>query len=85
MRAASPQHRITSGIRCVWFSLTPALSRWERGDHFQSIAKRATVSGSVTNRKAYNAQLLFPLPQGEGQGEREPFLRPVIFKFANTP
>jgi len=56
---------------CGVFSLTPALSRWEREKRFQhweqiQIGQRldriATIRG---------IQLLFPLPAGEGKGEGE--------------
>ena len=54
-----------------WFSLTPALSRWERENRFQRLGESTTGFCSAT-RKFYKAvRRLFPLPAGEGKGEGE--------------
>ena len=51
------------------FSLTPALSRWERGNGFQRLGK-STAGFCSTALEFYGcSQRLFPLPRGEGQGE----------------
>ncbi len=54
-----------------WLSLTPALSRWERGNRSPSPNQSATGFGSLTHRFYGAVQRLFPLPAGEGQGEGE--------------
>ncbi len=52
-----------------WFPLTPALSLGEREKRSQLLGK-ATAAFSIAVHKFYeDAQRLFPLPGGEGQGE----------------
>jgi hypothetical protein len=51
------------------FSLTPALSRRERENRFQSQGKSKTGFCSIFRKFYKHAQRLFPLPTGEGQGE----------------
>jgi hypothetical protein len=48
------------------FSLTPALSRWEREKRSQRLRILQTASGSKNYRRKENVQLLFLLPAGEG-------------------
>jgi hypothetical protein len=55
----------------ILFPLTPALSLGERGKRPQILGKAATEFCSVAFQFYENAQRLFPLPAGEGQGEGE--------------
>ena len=69
--------------KSVRFSLTPALSRWERENRSQRLGKPIVASGSSDSRKSEASQLLFPLPAGEDQGEGERpaiIVRPQYFK-----
>ncbi len=50
-------------------ALTPALSPEEREKRSLSRAESGAISGSTILRESVNAQLLSPLPGGEGQGE----------------
>jgi cytochrome c peroxidase len=50
-------------------ALTPALSPGEREKRSQSSGETAAVNGSQDSRKTEDTQGLFPLPEGEGQGE----------------
>src|SRR2546428_555355 len=52
------------------FPLTPALSLGERENPRPAVGK-ASVAGTFESR-----ELLFPLPQGEGQGEGKAAVRP---------
>ena len=63
------------------FSLTPALSRWERGNAFQFFGETRMASGLRDFQKTVNVQLLFPLLRGEGQGEgiATTLSKPIIF------
>ena len=49
--------------------LTPALSLGERENCFQPLGKTAAGCCSTTKEFYHVDQLLFPLPEGEGQGE----------------
>src|ERR1043165_3482830 len=51
--------------------LTPALSLGERGNCFRSLGKTTNGFCSMTIQFPTNGQRLFPLPEGEGQGEGE--------------
>ncbi|TAL07071.1 MAG: 4Fe-4S dicluster domain-containing protein [Verrucomicrobia bacterium] len=51
------------------FSLTPALSRWERENRSQVLEKSGAGVSSADSEQSTNGQSLFPLPGGEGQGE----------------
>jgi hypothetical protein len=51
------------------FSLTPALSRWEREKRSQRLGKTAAVNCLVTREFYEISQRLFLLPAGEGQDE----------------
>ena len=51
------------------FSLTPALSRWERENYFPSPGMIGRWICRTVIEKTTDTQRLFPLPQGEGQGE----------------
>jgi|ERR1043166_1094706 hypothetical protein len=53
-------------------SLTPVLARWERENRGRSSAKLSAALARRFSERACDVQLLFPLPAGEGQGEREP-------------
>jgi hypothetical protein len=57
-------------LKLVWkqyaFSLTPALSRWEREKRSLPLGKTSAASGSNNLLKPERRQLLFPLPAGEG-------------------
>src|SRR5262249_11182815 len=53
------------------FPLTPALSPGEREKRSQFSGEMAADSGSRDSQQNKNAQLLSPLPAGEGQGEGE--------------
>jgi len=53
------------------FTLTPALSRWERENRIQSHGKTERGVYRTVDRKQTDVHLLFPLPAGEGQGEGE--------------
>ena len=53
------------------FSLTPALSRWEREKHAPRFGMATAEFGSMTDKFYDPIQQLFPLPAGEGQGEGE--------------
>ena len=58
------------------FSLTPALSRWERENrsprHGKSVADQSKAGFCSAPLKFYELlQRLFPLPAGAGQGEGE--------------
>jgi len=53
------------------FSLTPALSRWERGNPSPSRLEICNWICRAVVRKTACVQRLFPLPQGEGKGEGE--------------
>jgi len=53
------------------FSLTPALSRWERGNPSPSLPETSGWTCRTVGRRQESDQWLFPLPQGEGQGEGE--------------
>jgi hypothetical protein len=53
------------------FSLTPALSRWERENRSQLFGKATAVSCSVTHAFYKFSHRLFLLPAGEGQDEGE--------------
>ena len=53
------------------FSLTPALSRWEREDLIQSLKQSSDWMLPNAHPGKWNTRLLFPLPAGEGQGEGE--------------
>jgi len=55
------------------FSLTPALSRWEREKRPQSPGITDAASSPDNSQPAERSQLLFPLPGGEGQGEGKAF------------
>jgi len=53
------------------FSLTPALSRWER-ESCSPVLEKAEVGDSTRDsRTNQSGRMLSPLPQGEGQGEGE--------------
>jgi len=53
------------------FSLTPALSRWER-ENCPPLLEKARVGASTGGSRAnQSSRMLFPLPHGEGQGEGE--------------
>jgi hypothetical protein len=51
------------------FSLTPALSRWERGNRSQSHDNSLDWICGTRFGDLGEQRLLFPLPEGEGQGE----------------
>jgi hypothetical protein len=53
-------------------TLTPALSRWERENRIQSHDKTERGVCRTTAEQLRNVRPLFPLPQGEGQGENSP-------------
>jgi len=55
----------------VAFSLTPALSRWERENCLQSQGKSTTGFCSKAHKFYKYDQRLFLLPWGEGQDEGE--------------
>jgi hypothetical protein len=59
------------GIWMGLFSLTPALSRWEREKRSQLLGVATTVNCSTAHGLYRLFQRLFPLPAGEGQGEGE--------------
>jgi hypothetical protein len=67
-----------SGLRnsaAIWpglaFSLTPALSRWEREQRSQLFGMATAGFSTLTGRFYKHAQRCCPLPAGEGQGEGE--------------
>jgi hypothetical protein len=53
------------------FSLTPALSRWEREKRSLSFGELKAAFCFTTCEFYVNTQRLFPLPRGEGQVERK--------------
>ena len=53
------------------FPLTPALSLWERENRSPSHSNTCDWICGADIRKTRRTQSLFPLPQGEGQGEGE--------------
>jgi hypothetical protein len=55
----------------VVFSLTPALSRWERGNRSPLVRKSKAASWPTANGFSGSGQRLFLLPAGEGQDEGE--------------
>jgi hypothetical protein len=64
---AIPEMKFSSGI----FSLTPALSRWEREKLFPRSEKMPRWIREGSARISGECESLFPLPAGEGQGEGE--------------
>jgi hypothetical protein len=48
------------------FSLTPALSRWEREKRAQLFGRATAEFSTMTDRFCAHAQRLFRLPAGEG-------------------
>jgi hypothetical protein len=58
-------------IKLSHFSLTPALSRWERENRFPIHGKTTAGFCSANKLISEGNQRLFPLPAGEGQGEGE--------------
>lgn len=52
-------------------ALIPALSPWERETRSPSIGETGVSRRHCVQRKTSAAQVLFPLPGGEGQGEGE--------------
>ena len=56
---------------CGSFSLTPALSRWEREDFSPSVAKPKAVDVARDLMPPTAARSRFSLPAGEGWGEGE--------------
>jgi hypothetical protein len=66
------------------FSLTPALSRWEREKHSQRLGK-ARAGFSLGTYGFYKSnQRLFLLPAGEGQDEGERRAYPQTAQFGRT-
>lgn len=57
------------------FSLAPALSRWEMGNHPLRIENARAAVFAAINRQPATAQPPFPLLAGESQGEGKPFKR----------
>ncbi len=55
----------------VCFSLTPALSRWEREKRSQFPGKLTTAFWCAAHEVYQCRQRLFPLPLGEGHRVRE--------------
>ena len=51
------------------FPLTPALSLWERENRPPSHSYTCDWIRVANIRKKWSPQSLFPLPEGEGQGE----------------
>ena len=70
--------RATAG---VLFPLTPALSHWERenrlplGCALSALRQVTARSGHPEHRNVREGRKLFPLPEGEGQGEGNEALR----------
>jgi len=63
------KHRTHEVVRRL--SLTPALSRWERGNHSPSLAMSWTRDGREISKKLVACNSCFPLPAGEGSRVRE--------------
>jgi hypothetical protein len=65
----------------VLFPLTPALSHWERenrlplGCALGALRQVTARSGQPEHRNVREGRKLFPLPEGEGQGEGNEALR----------
>ena len=55
------------------FSLTPALSRWERESPSPAYRVSCDCVGGTTVLKSKTVRWPFPLPAGEGKGEGEWF------------
>ncbi len=61
-------------------SLTPARSRWERGNRSPVLGKSEARDGSEDPQATLSDRKLSPLPAGEGEGEaREPIPTPALF------